>query len=210
MVYTVEAFSRDVRVAIDMNANSDPLVSTGDTDTLRLDEVICAKLCDAVRMVEMEAPVALLEQGHTFGDGVEWLEGGRGRILLPDDFMRLVRFKMSDWRVAVASAIDDSDPLYLRQSSRFKGICGNPEKPVVAVVNRQEGRTLEFFSCNDGTATVEQAFYTPFPKIDADGGIDVSERLYRAAVYRAAALALASTGDQLSTTMVELSKSLMI
>ena len=46
-------------------------------------------------------------------------------------------------------------------------------------------------------------------KIDVDGGIDVSERCYRAAVYRAAALALASIGDQLSTTMIELSKSLL-
>ena len=68
---------------------------------------------------------------------------------------------------------------------------------------------LEFFSCKDDTATVDQAVYVPLPKIDIDGGIDVSEKCYRAAVYRAAALALASIGDQLSTTMVELSKSLL-
>lgn len=201
--------ARDVRVAIDMNHDSTPLLADGDMDTLGFDGIIRAKLCDAVRMVEMEAPLNLLEQGHQFGEAVTWGEDGKGWILLPSDFMRLVVFKMSDWRHSVSEAITQDDPMYTRQWSKWKGICGNPEKPVVAIVNRAEGQVLEFFSCNSTSATVEQAVYVPMPIIDKHGGIDVSEKCYRAAVYRAAALALSSVGDQLATTMIEMSKSLL-
>ena len=209
MIVQAEDMAKAVRVAIDMNHNSTPLLADDDLDTVSLDDIIYAKLTDAVRMVEMEAPLNLLEQGHQFGEAVTWGEDGKGWILLPDDFMRLVVFKMSDWRHSISEAITQDDPIYTRQFSKWKGICGNPEKPVVAIVNRAEGQVLEFFSCKDDTATVDQAVYVPLPKIDIDGGIDVSEKCYRAAVYRAAALALASIGDQLSTTMVELSKSLL-
>lgn len=68
---------------------------------------------------------------------------------------------------------------------------------------------LEFYSSRSGRATVAQATYLPYPIVDRDGGIDVAEGCYRAAVYRAASLALASVGDQNWQTMLEISKSLM-
>ena len=158
----------------------------------------------------MEAPLTMLESGHDFGDDNVFIgEDGKGFIILPNDFMRLISFRMSDWQRTIYEAISESDPQYALQSSRFKGICGNPEKPVVAVVRRSEGKVLEFYSCKSDTATVAQATYLPIPKIDRDGGIDVAEDCYRAAVYRAASLALASVGDQLSTSMLEISKSLL-
>ncbi len=201
---------RDVRVAIDMNRGDDPLIMDGDMDTLTLDELIRAKLTDAVRMVEVEAPVSCLESGHTFADRSVFIgDDGKGFVVLPGDFMRLLAFRMSDWRRTVFDAISESDPEYALQSSRWKGICGNPEKPVVAIVRRSEGLVLEFYSCRDATAGVAQAAYIPEPGIDRNGGIDVSRGCYRAAVYRAAALALASVGDHLSSSMLEISKSLL-
>lgn len=221
MTVQAEEMARAVKVAIDMNRGDEPLIMEGDTDTLTLDEIIYAKLADAVRMVEMEAPLTMLESGHDLmgcaeacpldknsGRGIFWGEDGKGFIILPEDFMRLISFRMSDWQRTIYEAITESDPQYALQSSRFKGICGNPEKPVVAVVRRSEGKVLEFYSCNSENATVAQATYLPYPRIDRDGGIDVAEECYRAAVYRAASLALASVGDQLSTTMLEISKSL--
>lgn len=209
---TVKAteMARAVRVAIDMNRGDEPLVMEDDIDTLTLDEIIFAKLADAVRMVEMEAPLFMLESGHDFSGRDPYIASdGKGFINLPADFMRLISFRMSDWTRTVYEAISESDPEYALQSSRFKGICGNAEKPVVAVVRRSEGKVLEFYSCRDNTATVAQATYLPIPKIDREGGIDVAEDCYRAAVYRAASIALASLGDQLSTTMLEISKSLI-
>ncbi len=202
--------ARAVRVAIDMNRGDEPLLMEGDSDTLTLDETIHAKLADAVRMVEMEAPAIMLESGHDFGgEGVFIGKDGKGFVVLPDDFMRLVAFRMSDWHRTVHDAIDENSPEYAMQSSRWKGICGNPEKPVCAIVRRPEGKVLEFYSSRDDTAEVTQASYVPRPRIDAVGGIDVAEDCYRAAVYRAAALVLSSLGDGLSTTMLEISKSLI-
>lgn len=210
MVVQATEMAKAVRVAIDMNKGDEPLFAEGDTDTLTLDEIIMAKLADAVRMVETEAPSTMLESGHNFGEHDTYIgEDGKGFIILPDDFMRLIAFRMSDWGRTVFEAISDSDPLYSRQSSKWKGICGNPERPVCAIVRRSEGKVLEFYSCSDSSATVTQATYVPIPKIDINGGIDVAEACYRAAVYRAASLALASLGDQLSATMLEISKSLL-
>ncbi len=209
MIVRAEDMAGDVRVAIDMNRGDEPLFVEGDTDTLTLDEIIMAKLADAVRLVEMEAPATMLESGHDFGDNIFIGEDGKGFVILPEDFMRLISFRMSDWKRTVFEAISETDPQYALQSSKWEGICGNPEKPVCAIVRRSEGKVLEFYSCNDNTAIVTQATYVPTPRIDGDGGIDVAEDCYRAAVYRAASLALASVGDQLSTTMLEISKSLL-
>lgn len=210
MIVQAEKMVKDVRVAIDMNYDSKSLLDDGDIDTLSLNDIIYAKLTDAVRIVSMEAPLHLLEHGHHFGrKNIFWNDMSKGWIILPEDFMRLVIFKMSDWQRPVTDAISEDDPLYLRQFSKWKGICGNPEKPVVAIINRAEGKVLEFYSCKDNTATIEQDIYVPYPVIDSYGGIDISERCYKAAVYRAASLALASINDQLTTTMLELSKSLL-
>lgn len=245
MIVRAAEMARDVRVAIDMNRGDKPLLLEEDCDTLSLDEIIISKLADAVRLVEMEAPLSMLESGHDlFGNdelstindqrsminderltindelstgatgreqakGVFWGDEGNGYIILPEDFMRLICFRMSDWRRSVYEALTESDPRYALQSSKWKGVRGNPEKPVVAIVRRPEGKVLEFYSCGDSTATVAHATYLPYPRIDKDGGIDIAEECYRAAVYRAAALALASLGDQLSATMLEISRSLM-
>lgn len=210
MIVQATDMAKAVRVAIDMNRGDEPLFAEGDTDTLTLDEIIYAKLADAVRMVETEAPSFMLESGHDFGeDNVFIGEDGKGFVILPDDFMRLVSFRMSDWKRTVFNAIGETDPEYALQSSKWKGICGNPDKPVCAIVRRSEGKVLEFYSCLNDSATVAQATYIPVPRIDQDGGIDVAQDCYRPALYRAASLALASVGDQLSTTMLEISKSLL-
>lgn len=210
MIVKAEYMVRAVRVAIDMNREDTSLLDDGDADTLDLDTIIYAKLADAVRMVETEAPAIMLESGHDFGNNYVFLgEDGKGFIVLPHDFMRLIAFRMSDWKRTAFDAISETDPQYALQSSKWKGICGNPEKPVVAIVRRSEGKVLEFYSCRDNQAGVTQATYLPIPKIDMDGGIDIAEDCYRSCVYRAAALALGSVGDKLSATMLEMSKSLL-
>lgn len=210
MIVQAEEMARAVRVAIDMNKGDEPLIMEGDTDTLTLDEIIMSKLADAVRMVVSEAPRHLLESGHDFGDcDLHIGDDGKGFVILPRDFMRLLCFRMSDWTRPVYEAITESDELYGRQSSKWKGVCGSASRPVCAVVRRSEGLVLEFYSSRSRLATVVQATYLPYPIVDRDGGIDVAEGCYRAAVYRAATLALASVGDQNWQTMLEISKSLM-
>lgn len=209
MVYKIEVVEQDVRIAIDENKTSEQLISDEDIDTLSLNEVIRSKIEEAVRRVETSAPVYLLEEGHEFGEAVYWEDNGSGWVLLPDDFMRLIAFRMSDWERTCYNAISVDDPLYDLQSSRYKGIRGNVQKPVCAVVNRAEGKVLEFFSSNSEDAYVKRATYIPYPKIDDEDGIDISERCYTAVVYTTAALVLTAYGaSEQAAAMNTLAKSI--
>lgn len=173
MVYKILHIARDVRIAIDENKTSEQLIADEDIDTLSLNDIVRSKIVEAVRRVVTEAPTHLLDGGLPFGDAVYWRSKGSGWTLLPEDFMRLLIFKMSDWERPVYEPITAADPQYQLQFSRYKGLRGNPQKPVVAIVSRAEGRALELFSCKNNSATVEQAVYLPLPRIDCDGGIEI-------------------------------------
>lgn len=210
MVYRINRIARDVRVAIDQNMTSEQLLAIADIDTLSLEEIIRSKIEEAVRRVETVAPVHLLEEGHSFGDAVFWEKLESGWVLLPDDFMRLIAFRMSDWERTVYAAISVDDPIYEKQSSRYKGIRGNVQKPVCAIVSRPEGKALEFYSCNSEDAYVARASYLPYPHFDNDGGIDICEKCYTAVVYTVASLVLTTYGESdKASALTELAKSIL-
>lgn len=209
-MYNIETVSEDVRIAIDENKTSEQLLGDEDIDTLSLNEIVRSKIEEAVRRVETSAPTFLLEEGHTFGDSVFWEDNNSGWTLLPDDFMRLIAFRMSDWERTCYNAISVDDPIYDLQSSRYKGVRGNVQKPVCAVVNRAEGKALEFYSCNSEEAYVKRATYLPYPVIDDEDGIDISERCYTAVVYTTASLVLTAYGaNDRAEQLTALAKSIM-
>lgn len=211
MIYRIEKIIKDIRIAMDENRRSDGLISEGDVDTLSLDEIVRSKVEEAARMVVAEAPVNLLGGGLALDEDVFWYDNGTGWLLLPDDFLRLVVFKMSDWERPVFEVITEDDGRYRLQFSRYRGIRGTAQKPVVAVVRRPESLVLEFFSCKDNRATVERGSYVRIPRIDRDGGIDIPERCYRSVVYLGASLTLASMGQgELSQLMANKCREVMI
>lgn len=195
MIFQIDKIMQDVRICIDENMQSDALIESSDIDTLALDEIIKSKILEAIQRVHRDAPNYLLEGGHNFGDAVYWRELESGWVLLPKDFLRLVVFEMDDWDQAVYQAISTDDPEYEKQHSRFKGIRGTAQRPVCAIAIRPEGRVLEFYSCKSTDAKVSRAIYIPYPKIDEDGGVDISERCYNAVIYTAAGLTLLTCGE---------------
>lgn len=210
MIYRLSEIARDVRIAIDQNMTSEQLLSIEDIDTLSLEDIIRSKIEEAVRRVETVAPVHLLEEGHDFSDAVYWDKLESGWVLLPDDFMRLIAFRMSDWERTVYAAISVDDPLYAKQSSRYKGIRGNIQKPVCAIVNRAEGKALEFYSCNSEDAYISRASYLPYPHIDEEDGIDICERCYTAVIYTVASLVLTTYGEtDKASALTEFAKSIL-
>ena len=195
MIFQIDKIMQDVRICLDQNMASDALIESGDIDTLALDEIIKSKILEAIQRVHRDAPNYLLEGGHNFGDAVYWRELESGWVLLPKDFLRLVVFEMDDWEQAVYQAISTDDPEYEKQHSRFKGIRGTAQRPVCAIGIRPEGKVLEFYSCKSKNAQVSRAIYMPYPKIDEDGGVDISERCYNAVIYTAAGLTLLTCGE---------------
>lgn len=210
MIYQLADIVRDVKVVLDENMSSEELLALEDIETLSMEDIIESKVVEAVRRVESVAPINMLESGHNLIDSLFWNGDGSGFVVLPDDFMRLMAFKMSDWERVVTDAITVDDPMYAKQSSRYKGIRGNKQKPVCAIVNRPEGRVLEFYSCDNESATMEMGVYRPYPKIDEYKGVEISERCYMAVVYVIGALTLMTYGaTDKATGLMELSKSIM-
>lgn len=210
MIYQLSGIMRDVRVCLDENMSNDNLLKTGDINTLSLDDIVRAKIPEAVRLVHMAAPTYLLENGHNFGDSIYWGELESGWVLLPDDFMRLIVFKMSDWERSVYTAISTDDPKYEKMRSRYKGIRGTYQKPSCAIAIRPEGRVLEFYSCKDNTAYVSMGIYLPYPQVDETDGIDISPKCYQSIIYMAAALTLTTYGEtQKASEFSNLSKMLL-
>ena len=208
MVYEVSDIMQDIRIALDQNMTSTQLIDTGDIDTLSLDELIESKIADAARIVESNAPIHLLEGGKDITHSVGWngrVGLGSGYIHLPDDFLRLVSFQMSDWSRAVSIAISEDHPLYARQQSRYAGARGCPQKPVVAITTQPIGQVLEFYSCTAGeNVYVKRARYIPIPKIE-DGNIELCHKLKPAIVYYAAHLVALTIGQaDLATTLLNI------
>lgn len=198
MIYDVGMLTRRVRLVLDMNETDESLIAEGDEETLTLDEIIRGRLEEGARIVERDAPAHLLDSGKPLSGSLTFdkeIGKGRGRMKLPDDYMRLVTFKMSDWERAVTEPITETDPRYGLQSSKHAGIRGNPERPVVAVVHEPTGLVLEFWSCEGGPdVTLQRGRYLPIPKI-RDRGIEICEKLLEAVILQTAALAAMTLGD---------------
>ena len=214
VAYDVSELMSAVRVVLDNNMTSDVLAGLGDIDTLTLDEIIRSKLVEGVRTAEMNAPLALLGGGTTFfGQDISWYqqEGqGSGYIKLPDDFMRLIVFQMSDWLRPVYEAVSPTDPKYNMYRSRYPGVSGCPQKPAAVIINLPVGMALEFHSCIGGQGTfVKQAAYIPFPKIEEEK-IAMPYQLKEAAIYYTAHLTAVTTQEtELANRLLEICKTLL-
>ncbi|MDY5632539.1 MAG: hypothetical protein SPF56_08640 [Bacteroidaceae bacterium] len=213
MKYKLIDLQRDVRIAIDENMVSTALLGEGDIDTLGLNEIILSKIVDAARAVCEAAPTHMLGRGEPFAESIKWKHArgiGMGSIHLPDDFMRLITFQMSDWSRAVTTAISEDSPQYALQCSRYPGISGNPQNPVVAITVQPIGLVLEFYGCSAGDAAfVRRARYLPYPRVE-HGETDLPERLRTSIVYYTAYLTALSVGNnELASSMLNQSKEYM-
>lgn len=205
MIYQLHKIVQDVRVCLDQNDIDTPLTLSGDPNTLMLDDLIKSNIVKAVNKVHELAPYHMLEQGHTFrheADDIYWQELESGWVLLPLNFLRLVVFKMSDWERPVYVPISPTDKRYKQLRCRVKSLRGTAQRPVCAVVQRPEGLALEFYSCKSTDATVTQAVYVPYARIDRDGGVDISKRCYDAAVDMTAGLTLLAMADKERATLL--------
>lgn len=214
MIFYVNDIIKDVRVVIDENVNYDTLSFINDVNTLSLNEIIKSKIVAAAMFTHCNAPVHLLDGGYNFGESIYWNNDNSGWTLLPEDFLRLVVFQMSDWDYPLYSAILPDTPEYRKQFSRFKGIKGSPHRPQCAISIRPDGRALEFFSCKNNNATVIRGVYLPYPEIDKKNkknGIEICERCYQSFVYKTASLTLLTVGENdKSIILSELANNLLL
>lgn len=210
MKYEIGNILREVRIALDENITSNQIFET-DANTLTLDDIIRQKISHGVCIILESAPSNMLDSGIDFsGSEVLWNSGcsgiGSGRIRLPDDFLRLLVFRMSDWRIPVTETITDSDPEYLKQVSKYPGIRGNTTHPVCALTRDGTGKVLEFYSCRGGSNVgVESARYISIPNTSNDT-IDIPERLFIPCLYQIAGLTALTYKDEHAQALFSVAK----
>lgn len=203
--YDVEELVKAVQVVLDRNQVSQSLLDDGDTDTLSQKEIIRGKLAEAARIIESEAPSHLIAGGKSMEDAdIAWKAVGDtyvGDMLVPSDFMRLVSLQMADWS-RPGRLISEDDAEYQWQSSRWSGVRGCPEKPIVAAVQYADGLHLELYSCEKNETNIKRFVYLPLPSI-ASEKIGLCEKLKDAIVYEAAFLTCQTLGDVNTAQMMQ-------
>ena len=208
---------REVKIILDENI-TEVSVLTDDPDQLQLEGHIRARIIDAVRAIHEAADSSLLDDGLPIPlevagrPTIQVNPDGTGYVALPDDFMRLVIFKMTVWKRPVVFAISDTDPRYFLQKSRFLGIRGGIDKPVCAITTGEASKVLEFYSLPAGEAdhSVEKHRYLPLPTIEENDTIKMCRKLVRPIYYQCAALVALSLKDQSSANLFEIAKSYLI
>ena len=208
---------REVKIILDENISETPVL-VDDPDQLQLDDHIKARIVDAVRSIHEAADSSLLDDGLLIPltvDGLPTVQvnpDGSGYVKLPDDFMRLVIFKMTVWKRPVIMAISDTDPRYFLQKSRFMGIRGGVDKPICAITTGEASKVLEFYSLPPGEldTSVEKARYLPLPAIETDDTIKMCRKLVRPIYYQCAALVALSRQDPSAPNLFEIAKSYLV
>ena len=174
MLYSVRQIVSDTRVMLDHNAEERPLIRIDDLYTLTLDQLIASKIETAARQVLEEAPLHSLAPGKPLCASLAWVERpgwGMAVLPLPDDFLRLLHVRLSDWR-RPARIITDTHPDYRWQASPFAELYSSAGGPGV---------------------TIEQAQYVAVPLI-ANGHIEWPQLLHYDIVSRIALLTCRSLG----------------
>lgn len=196
MVYRLDDIIKDVRIAIDENSTSEQLSEIEDQDTLSVDEIIESKIIESMRSVSMTAPLHLLDPVSAANPVITWdANSFYGKVKLPDLFLRLASFKMSDWRTSISQLITPDSPLYAQQYSAYEGVRGNADRPIGVFLREPDGKYIEFFSCKSKEATVAKLSYIEIPSI-VSNKITYHELCYNAAILRCASMVAFTLGDK--------------
>ena len=198
MRYSVDDIVRKVRVFLDMDRESGDLISLDDASALSIEEIIRSKLIEGVRLTLLAAPAETIDTARPLRGTVAWRNDtgiGMGVLSLPDNFLRLLSVKMTDWK-RPARIITEQDEEYAWQSSRHLGVRGNPDRPVAAVVRYPEGVVVELYSCIGGAdVRLERGLYVAQPVVDDDGMVDIPRLLLEDIVRQIAALVQETLGN---------------
>ncbi len=108
-----------------------------------IDSFVDNLLDECAKEVLQKAPASRLD-GVSGNVEVHANKDGSGYVVLPDNFIRLLEFKMAGWKRAVVSVAEPGSEIALKQSNRF--LRGGPCKPVCVFSHRSEGRVMEYYS----------------------------------------------------------------
>ena len=242
MQYPVADIVEDVRIALDQNQLENSIIDSED-NTLELESIIRQKILHAARHLLETSDVSVIDGKtcyiHKEGDpdwpdpepdglivnlwedgNTSWGDLSAWVMEIPDDYLRLLSLKMSDWKRGVHTTTPYESAEYSQLHSGFIGITGNPERPVVAEIKigrdhhhiseespvgagetgwaLENLRGLEIYT--SATGDVVDFRYCAIPEYYTPTGetteyLDFPEKLYRMLIYQTAALTASTYKD---------------
>lgn len=140
------ALVNKVRTLLDeISSENMPIVDVGMVDNNPLDEIIDSLLDESAVEILMKAPFHRLDiSSATVTPEQNFNDKTIGKFALPEDFLRLVYFTMSDWLRPVTELAIKGDPVSQRQSIKY--IRGGLARPVGVLVKDDGGLKIEYYS----------------------------------------------------------------
>lgn len=137
MRWDIESLVGKVRIAIDeivTDGFDDDFTIDADTEIRQALQYAMNQLLDEVSL-ESLTPVDLCDVVGDMDSVHEKFVDGSGQILLPNNFLRLVSFKLRSWRLPVHEVLDPMSDEYKRQASVWgRGSCHKPRVVVMPSV----------------------------------------------------------------------------
>ncbi len=155
---------------------------------------------DAIRFIGRVAPVRALGTGEGFGlkrpttpstpsipvsiavEDTDETEN-TDSVVLPNGFVRLISFQMSDWALPVTDALYSDNPRYRQQADPI--LRGTPKRPIVFICDGD--KILEYYS-STGSIKKAQAFVV-------SDTANYPEQLSEAIAWKTAELVLSAMND---------------
>lgn len=113
---------------------------------------------EAARWVILTAPIHALGHGTDFSTAADaehvHNDDGSGSVKLPQYFLRLIAFRMSDWPLPIIGGLYDDNARYRQQHDAV--LRGTPSRPAVFICDG--GQKLEYYSSHAGTIKEARCF----------------------------------------------------
>lgn len=226
MKYNVSDVIRDVRVLMDENAVSAPVVESS-LNTLSVDEIIGKCIEPAAQRVVAVAPLSFFKNASSNfvlhngavrvdkddvpavlqGKICEYVnDGKRCQFCVPENVMRLFAVQFDDEELPCYDVVDYTSPEYAKQLSKQGGIRGTKEHPMVVVHHAKEGIVASVYGAHEKDVLLILVAGVALPKIDNNEQIDVPEEAYQSLLYMTAGLASQTLGNQKSGTYKQIAE----
>lgn len=222
---TVQDIYQAVRLCFDEEERNDASIASGGDNTL-MNNIIRAKIGDALRWVCLYAPADLLGGSDETEEGEERQTGiitdttatptsisgtSAGKITLPSDFIKLVRVRISGWHRAVRVPFSEDSEEYLQLYDE-NGATATSDRPQAAIIEKSI-RELEVWPTGNtaeityiSAVDAENAIYEEGEGTETVEKIALPPRAKSSFIYYLAFLVLSAYEDSRATRMLEIAK----
>lgn len=156
-----------------------------DEDTIKIDQYIESCIGDALAMIVLKSAIPVNPKKGTSNPVNN--NDGTGYIVLPDDFLKLIAFKMEGWKRTVSEAFPLDSEKAKQQSNEYTR--GGNNKPVCVLSYSPEGKKiLEYYSVTGSNHTVSVFVYEASYEPSSGINMESSDAVFYALCYMTAGL----------------------